>query len=115
MRVTRALALVTLVLAPASAYAPTAGSPVPRSARAELARAGLTDVVIGTRKDLGPESFSIGSETAGGRRVTTIAGGGDRGVLYGTFALLRRVALRESIAGPNIVEAPAVAYRWTNE
>lgn len=86
-----------------------------RMAQEELARAGLKDVVVRVSTSLRAESFSLVTATTGGRRVTTITGGDDRGVLYGTFALLRRVALHEPIDNLNVTESPAAPYRWTNE
>jgi alpha-glucuronidase len=44
-----------------------------------------------------------------------IAGRDDRGVLYGTFALLRRIAMHEAIDGLDDRQEPAAAVRWTNE
>jgi alpha-glucuronidase len=44
-----------------------------------------------------------------------VAGGSDRGVLYGTFALLRRIALGEPIAHLDDRQEPAAPLRWVNE
>ena len=41
---------------------------------------------------LGPDGFWLKSVERNGRKYWVIAGGNDRGVLYGTFALLRRLA-----------------------
>ncbi|HXD72158.1 MAG TPA: alpha-glucuronidase [Vicinamibacterales bacterium] len=111
----RAIAALMFVLAAVPPRAQTAEPSLVASARAELARAGLRDVVIRRRDDLGPESFRLATETVGARRVTTIEGGDDRGVLYGAFALTRRLALHERMDEMNVREAPAARYRWTNE
>src|SRR5262249_34824694 len=58
-----------------------------------------------------PGAFWIGATP----RAVVIAGKDDRGVLYGVFALLRRIAMREPIEGLNDHEEPAAAARWTNE
>jgi alpha-glucuronidase len=58
-----------------------------------------------------PGAFWIGATT----RAVVIAGKDDRGVLYGVFAFLRRIAMREPIEGLNDHEEPAAAARWTNE
>jgi alpha-glucuronidase len=54
-----------------------------------------------------------------GRRVIVIGGSNDRGVLYGVFALLRCVALRQPLESLNSIAGgphlPAVPIRWTNE
>src|SRR5262249_29977341 len=44
-----------------------------------------------------------------------IAGADDRGVLYGTFALLRRIAMGESITSLNNPETPYAPIRWVNQ
>ena len=44
-----------------------------------------------------------------------IVGKDDRGVLYGAFALLRRIAMHEPIEGLNDHQEPAAPVRWTNE
>jgi alpha-glucuronidase len=44
-----------------------------------------------------------------------IAGAGERGVLYGTFEVLRRIASQQSIKSLDVVENPAAPIRWTNE
>jgi alpha-glucuronidase len=41
-----------------------------------------------------------------------IAGGNDRGVLYGVFAFLRHIALRQPL---DVLENPSAPIRWTNE
>jgi alpha-glucuronidase len=87
-------------------------------------RAGDARIVLGTieavRKALPrvavPELASSGSfwlRTAPGTII--IAGRDDRGVLYGTFALLRRIAIHEAIDGLDDRQEPAAAVRWTNE
>src|SRR5215471_4873877 len=58
-----------------------------------------------------PGAFWVG--VAAGRIV--IVGKDERGALYGTFALLRRVAMHEPIDGLNDHQEPAAAMRWTNE
>jgi alpha-glucuronidase len=117
---------------------------VVRTARAELARGvesmlgrkltfadsltsdtaivlGTTDTIRRSFRDmpmpdgLKRDGFWLGTATAGNRRLIVIAGQGDRGVLYGTFALLRRIALRQSVADLNERQEPAAPLRWVNE
>ncbi len=47
--------------------------------------------------------------------VILIGGAGDRGALYGAFALLRKIAMGESLANLDEKQTPHVAIRWTNE
>jgi alpha-glucuronidase len=61
------------------------------------------------------DGFSIAMLANRERRLIVIAGRGDRGALYGTFALLRRVALHQPLAGMSEMEAPAAPLRWVNE
>ena len=115
-------------------------SPVIRSARDEIVRgvssmlartmtsdnaADGASIVIGTRDrvksampdasipDLTrPDSFWLG-RTASNRVI--VAGRDDRGVLYGAFALLRRVALGDALRDLNDRQEPAAPLRWVNE
>jgi alpha-glucuronidase len=117
------------------------GSAVVASAREELARGvrgmlgvalrdgSLTDdaIVIGTleqiRKkltgfagvqDLADDGFVLKSLSVGDRNYLIVAGANDRGVLYGVFALLRRVALHQPIDGLEVREEPYAPIRFLN-
>jgi alpha-glucuronidase len=68
-------------------------------------------IVLRIAKDLPEDGYSLG--WAGTNLV--IAGGNDRGVLYGTFALLRKIAMGESIAKLNEKQAPYAPVRWVNQ
>jgi alpha-glucuronidase len=61
-----------------------------------------------------PDAFWLGTANVGRRRVIVVAGRGERGVLYGTFALLRRIALHEPLESEGRQE-PAAPFRWVNE
>ena len=72
--------------------------------------------------DLGPEEYWIYSKESGrpAERVLIIAGGDERGALYGAFALLRLPATTELGKLPDLGQhplrgRPAMAIRWTNE
>jgi len=116
-------------------------SPVVRSARDEIVR-GLSSMlgrnvaaveavgsgpslVIGTRDrvvtaltgvavpDLTrPGSFWLGRTSSGS---VIVAGRDDRGVLYGAFTLLRRVALGDDLRMLSDRQEPAAPLRWVNE
>ena len=47
--------------------------------------------------------------------MLVVAGSNDRGVLYGVFALLRRVGLRQPLENLDEKHNPAAPIRWTNE
>jgi len=85
------------------------------SARQELARGfrtprAQTIVLGGAAANLKPDGYSL--RTVDGKIVIT--GADDRGVLYGAFALLRKVALGEPLARLDEKSEPHVAVRWVN-
>jgi alpha-glucuronidase len=64
---------------------------------------------------LGPDAFWLTTGKVSGFDCIIIAGAGDRGVLYGVFAFLRRIARGESIAGLNDVQQPYAPVRWVDQ
>ena len=119
-----------------SLVARTARDEVLRGVESMLARRltaappGAADVgiVLGTREQIGqtfpavavpalmrPDAFWLGTSSVGTRRVIVVAGRGDRGVLYGVFALLRRIALHEPVDALDERQEPAAPVRWVNE
>jgi alpha-glucuronidase len=114
-------------------------SPVAMSARAEIVRGvkgmlGRTlreessvpkenAIVVGTVAELGglipavtlaPDAFWLKSTTQGARHFIVIAASNDRGLLYGAFALLRKIALGESLPNLDQRETPYAPVRWVN-
>src|SRR5262249_18664621 len=67
--------------------------------------------------DLRAGGFWIGWVSRGRKSHASlvVSGGSERGVLYGAFALLRRVALHQPIVGPAERDEPAAPLRWVNE
>jgi len=59
--------------------------------------------------------YWLGTASSGKRRAIVVAGLDANGVLYGAFALLRHVALHDSIDSLNERQQPAAPLRWTNE
>ncbi len=53
--------------------------------------------------------------TEGGIQYTVVTGVNERGVLYGAFALLRNLALGESLLSLDEQQSPAVPVRWVNQ
>jgi alpha-glucuronidase len=85
------------------------------SARQELMRGFRTPtaqaIVLGGRAaNLKLDGYEL--KTEGSKIVIT--GSDDRGVLYGAFALLRKVALGESVANLDEKSEPRVPVRWVN-
>jgi alpha-glucuronidase len=60
-------------------------------------------------------SYVLKRVASNGHAVLLVAGRGERGVLYGVFALLRHIALGESLAALDEAQAPYAPLRWTNE
>jgi alpha-glucuronidase len=85
------------------------------SARQELVRGFRTPtaqaiVLGGLAANLKQDGYEL--KTTDGK--TFITGANDRGVMYGAFALLRKVALGESLAKLNEKSEPRVPVRWVN-
>ncbi len=59
------------------------------------------------------DGFALQTAKLEGKNVLLITAPNDRGVLYGAFGLLRRIALRQPLTG--IVANPSAPIRWTNE
>ena len=66
----------------------------------------------------GEEGYVLRATEIAGRRAIVVAANGDVGVLYGAFALLRRIATGASLEGLAVVSAPRVRLRmldhWDN-
>jgi alpha-glucuronidase len=63
----------------------------------------------------GAEGFVIDTVTNHGHRSIVVAGADERGVLYGSFRLLEKIAEGQSLSTLNDVETPSAPVRWTNE
>jgi alpha-glucuronidase len=120
------------------------GTPVARSAQRELLRGirgmlGRTlrvqtgmpkesAILLGTLADLKRDAprlqlaaelpadgYWLTTATLDGAAYTVITAANDRGVLYGTFAFLRKIALGEEVAKLDEKSAPSNVLRWVNE
>jgi alpha-glucuronidase len=63
---------------------------------------------------IGADGFWIGTLGARQRPTVVVAGQSERGVLYGVFALLRRIAMDEDVARLSVREEPSAPVRWIN-
>lgn len=99
-------------------------SEVLRSARDELIRGvrGMTGrvlrleaqggaITIGVKEEMPEDAFRL--KSAAGR--ITVSSSNDRGTLYGVFALLRRMQMRQPLAGLDEKQVPHSPLRWVNE
>jgi alpha-glucuronidase len=64
--------------------------------------------------EIGAEGYPLRTTTDGGVRRLVVAGADERGVLYGAFALLRKISLGASVAELHETRAPAAPIRWLN-
>ncbi len=60
------------------------------------------------------DGFWIKTVRQGSARYTVVAGETDRGVLYGVFALLRKIALEQPIDSLDEKQIPYAPIRWVN-
>ncbi len=84
-------------------------------------------IVIGTVEQLGKLGFSaktadlqgdaylLSWEQIKGQKALVIAGATDRGALYGTFALLRKIGQGQSVTALNEIQRPSAPVRWVNQ
>lgn len=62
-----------------------------------------------------PDGFWVKTVRIDGSQSVVIAGGNDRGVLYGVFAVLSKIARGESIARLDELQQPYAPIRWVNQ
>jgi alpha-glucuronidase len=101
---------------------------VGRTLRAESAIPKESAIVLGTLDELhraAPEfhldanlaadGYWLKTVASGPLHYTVVAASNNRGVLYGAFALLRKIALGESIVNLDEKQSPSVPVRWVNQ
>src|SRR5206468_9221474 len=99
-----------------------------RTLRAEQRVQGDAGMILGTADEfrglapqfamtasLASDAYWLKTTRINGTRYILIVGGDARGVLYGTFGLLRKIALGDAIAELDDRQTPAVSIRWVNE
>ncbi len=64
---------------------------------------------------LEPDGYSLQQVKIGLATYMVVAGANERGVLYGTFALLRKIRLGEPLSAVNERQSPQVRLRWVNQ
>jgi alpha-glucuronidase len=65
--------------------------------------------------NLAPDAYWLKTVISDSVHYTVVAASNDRGLLYGSFALLRRIQLGESIANLDERETPYAPVRWVNQ
>jgi alpha-glucuronidase len=61
------------------------------------------------------DGYLLRTTASGGRSILLVTAVNDRGVLYGTFALLRKIGLHQDLSYINEQSNPFAPIRWTNE
>lgn len=67
------------------------------------------------RNDIGADGFWLTSVRINGFDCIIVAGSNERGVLYGVFALLSKIARGQNLAGLDEVQQPYAPIRWVNQ
>ncbi len=70
---------------------------------------------ISPPKDLISDGYWLKTAAVDGRTVLLVAGQNERGVLYGAFALIRKMMLHESVDHLNEESNPYAPIRWVNQ
>jgi alpha-glucuronidase len=65
--------------------------------------------------DLAEDGFLLGAEKFHGSDCLFVTAATDRGILYGVFALLGRIARGESVSAIHETQQPYAAIRWADE
>ncbi|HEY4961695.1 MAG TPA: alpha-glucuronidase family glycosyl hydrolase, partial [Terriglobales bacterium] len=65
--------------------------------------------------DLKDDAYALISTQIKGQNALVITGATERAVLYGAFALLRKIAEGESTSALNEVQQPSAPVRWVNQ
>ena len=66
-------------------------------------------------RDLRPDGYWLKSAKLHGSESLIVTAGTDRGVLYGVFALLSKIARAETLDGIDEVQQPSAPIRWVNQ
>jgi alpha-glucuronidase len=66
------------------------------------------------RVALGADGFMMRSVRMNGHSALLVAAQTDRGLLYGAFALVRRIQLRQPLRGVDLIDQPTLALRMLN-
>jgi len=70
---------------------------------------------LARRADLREDGFLLSAEKIHGLDCLVIASPNDRGVLYGVFAFLSKIARSENLAGLHDLQQPSAPIRWVDQ
>jgi alpha-glucuronidase len=80
-----------------------------------LAQLQALDPSLRPPQELKADGYWLAHSEIGKRKCLIVAGGTDRGVLYGVFALLSKIARDESITTLDEEQQPYAPIRWVNQ
>ena len=86
-----------------------------RRAAPEWFTPGMADDTKRSSAPLAPDGYWLKTVTVGRARYTAVAAANDRGLLYGAFALLRKIAMGEPVGNLDERETPYAPVRWVNQ
>src|SRR5207237_4016768 len=98
-----------------------------RTLRMDSRLAGEDAILLGTSADISQaapqfnlpdlplDAYLLRTVSAGAVRYLIVTAANDRGVLYGAFALLRKIALGEVISDLDETQEPYAPVRWINQ
>jgi alpha-glucuronidase len=66
-------------------------------------------------RELGPDAYWLKKARLSGHDCIIVTAATDRGVLYGVFALLSKIARVEDVASPDELQQPYAPIRWVNQ
>ena len=90
-------------------------SGVPKENAIVLGTPGKLPAAWGLKADIAPDSYWLKTVESGGFRYTVVTAPNDRGILYGAFALLRKISLGETVGALDERQSPASPIRWVNQ
>ena len=83
--------------------------------RVDMAQDGTVVFTLLPDTILPADAYQLLTQVSNGRRVTWVSAQNDRGVMYGMFALLRKIQLGESIDNLKEIVSPHAPLRWVNQ
>jgi alpha-glucuronidase len=93
---------------------------VPSSAKNAVVLGTLTELrafapELHTPRQLGADGYWLKAAKIHGNECLIIAGGNERGVLYGVFGLLSKIARGETVDAIDELQEPSAPIRWVNQ
>ena len=94
---------------------PRVATTIPKANAIVLGTMDKLPAAWGIKADLPAGSYWLKTVDTGGLSYIVVTAPDDRGVLYGTFALLRRITFGRSTGRLDEKQSPAASVRWVNQ